>query len=623
MILEHWNGVFTSEWNKDYVEPLLPKMGDKVKIRLRHPKSYNPTAVWLRTLKDGSDHRVPMNALKPGSSFSWWEARVKLTESKLQYSFLIQLNDEFLFLTRQGVTHYAQTEDHDWVILADFDFPSWVTESVFYQIFPDRFRKGDPNLGVKTDEYSFGGARTIEMSWDRPPLDYQHGHCLDFFNGDLEGIRQSIAYFKELGVNALYLNPIFEARTTHRYDCTDYFAVDHHLGGNRALAQLSRSLHHHRLRFIVDVSINHVGCEHPWVRRALADKRNPEHKMFYFAKGKIMGWMGNPLLPQLNYKNKLVRKTILGKHGVVLFWLKTPYRIDGWRFDVGNNTGRRGKVQLGNKIFARVRQAIKKVNSEAYIIGEHWTDNISYLLGDQWDGAMNYFASLRPIRAFLGERDRFIQEDHYQPVWGKPLSGVEAASQIKQHFQRLPNPLQFLQFNLLGSHDIHRLHHSNPNLPESLYQAAFAFLFCLPGVPSLYYGDEVGIAGSPISNEECRYPMIWDRSKWDQTKFNFFKELIALRRRSLALQLGAWNFVFCDSATMVLMRWYNREAVLMVFNRHDQRRQLSLDLTNYGLKNLRAWEFWANRFDWKEDGQLVNLDLPPFQSALLLAEQEN
>lgn len=615
--------LFTSEWTRDYVDPLLPRLGDRVRIRLRHPRGLPVQAAWLRALRDGSDTRVDMALTRTKGPFAWWEATVTMTEPRLQYSFLVRLDGDYFFLTRRSVTRYAPTEDHDWVILADWDFPAWVPESVFYQIFPDRFRKGDPSVGVKTDEYSFAGGRTVAMAWDRPPLDYERGRCLDFFNGDLEGIRQSVPYFKELGVNALYLNPIFEARTTHRYDCTDYFNVDRHLGGNRALAKLTRRLHRHNMRIILDVSINHVGREHPWVQRALADRRNPERKMFYFSRGRIVGWMGNPLLPQLNYRNKQVRKAILGKHGVVRHWLRKPYFIDGWRFDVGNNTGRRGKVQLGNEIFARARKAIKRVNPEAYVIGEHWTDNISYLLGDQWDGAMNYFASLRPIRAFLGERDRFIEEGHFEPVWGRPLSGTEAAAQIVQHFTRLPNPLQYLQFNLLGSHDIHRLHHSNPRLPTPLYEGAWAFLFCLPGTPCLYYGDEVGIGGGAASNEECRYPMNWDRATWDRQRFAFFQKLIELRRRSLALQRGSWAFVHTDETCMALLRWLGREAVLMVFNRSPERRSLDWDPRPYGLGNVRPWEGLGTEVGLEARPEALHLDLPPHQSALLLAEVED
>ncbi len=623
MNLPEFRALFTSEWSSDYVNPLLPRMGDRIRLRLRHPAKLSVDSVWLRTIRDGGDTRLPMSRLKAQGRFTWWEAALEVSEPRIQYSFLVSLAGNYYFVTRRSVTRYAPTEDHDWVVLTDFDFPDWVPESVFYQIFPDRFRKGDPSLGVQTDEYSFGGGRTVAMSWDRPPLDYERGRCLDFFNGDLEGIRQSIPYFRELGVNALYLNPIFEARTTHRYDCTDYFNVDHHLGGNRALARLMKSLHQSRMRAIVDVSINHVGREHVWVRRALADRRNPERGMFYFEGGKIVGWMGNPLLPQLNYKNKLVRKTVYGRQGLVRFWLKKPFRIDGWRFDVGNNTARRGPVQLGNRVFAKVRKAVKKVNPRAYIIGEHWTDNISYHQGDQWDGAMNYFASLRPIRAFLGERDRFIQEDHYQAVWSAPLSGTEAAAMIEQHLCRLPNPLQFLQLNLLGSHDIHRLHHSNPNLADSLYQAAFAFLFCLPGVPCLYYGDEIGIAGGPRSNEECRYPMNWNRETWNLDRLEFFKQLIALRRRSTALQRGAWAFVHTDEATMALLRWHGREAVLMVFNRHQAERELELDLGPYALTEPKIWEPWSERFTFVFEEGKFRFQLSARQSALVLAQVDS
>lgn len=624
MRLDEWRHFFVSEWNRDFVEPLLPSLGDRVRIRLRHPRTDRVSAIWLRYQADGSDLRIPMQPKKGGEAFQWWEVSALMSESRLRYGFVAHLSDgTHLFITRGGVSSAPPTEERDWVILADFGFPDWVPESVFYQIFPDRFRKGNPALGVRTDEYSFAGGRTIAMAWDRVPLEYEQGRCLDFFNGDLEGIRIAIPYFRELGVNALYLNPIFEARTTHRYDCVDYFNVDRHLGGNRALERLSKALHRHQIRLIVDVSINHVGIEHPWVKRALADRRNPERKMFYFnSKGQIQGWMGLPLLPQLNYRNKTVRKTIWGKGGVVRYWLQKPYYLDGWRFDVGNNTGRRGQDQLGHKIFRKVRKAVKKVNPRAYILAEHWTDPAPYLQGDQWDAVMNYFGCLRPLRAFLGERDRFVGGDEFPPRMAPPLSGQELADQLERHLSRLPGPLVHLQFNLLGSHDIHRLHHFDRSLPRELYEGVVAFQFCLPGTPSIYYGDEIGLGGGCQSVEQCRYPMVWDRSRWDRERFQFYQALIELRRRSLPLQRGAWAFLHAGEQEVALLRWYQREAVLMVLNRSAEARSLSLSVGRFALKNPQSWSFWANHTSLMVTTDQWELQLAPQRSVLLLCETE-
>ncbi len=611
-----WTSFISSEWNLDYVEPLLPRLGDSVKIRLRHPDSAPVDQVWLRPILNGGDANIQMKDVKGSPGFRWWEAQLRIEEPHFQYSFLLLSEQSFFYYTRHSVTLYPQTEDHDWVLFADWDFPEWVPGSVFYQIFPDRFRKGDPTVGVRTDEYNYAGGKTIRMSWERKPLSWQQGHCLDFYNGDLEGIRQSISYFKELGINALFINPIFEGRSTHRYDSTDYFHVDRHLGGDEALIKLVKDLHKAGLKIILDVSVNHVGIDHPWVKRALADKRNPESKMFYkTSKGTLEGWYGSPTLPQLNYSSKLVRKYVYGLGGLVRHWLKKPFYIDGWRFDVGNFTARHGQTQLGNKIFRKIRKAVKKTRHDAYILGEHWMDNISFLQGDQWDGAMSYFASARPIRSFLGQRDPFVQREIHQPVPYQPTTGRILAEQIRQHLDRIPNPLLFLQMNLIDSHDVARVHNQKDNFQKELYEAAIALMFVMPGVPNIYYGDELALDGTIDTVEGCRYPMNWNETEWDHERKNFFKDLIQLRRNSQALSKGAWAILHADEFSMSLARWYRNESVICVINRNPHPQTTVLDTS---IINLTSVSDWKDKKIATLSHKNLSLNLGPFQGCLLL-----
>ncbi len=582
-----WEQTLCSEVNTDFVSNPYPRQYESITVALRMDRYAPVRDVWIRGLSDGISFRIKMDHPVLKGRFHYYHVELEMDTRCLRYRFEIETDHGFLYVTSKGVQSIPPVEDHDFVIIADFPNPEWVPGSVFYQIFPDRFRNGDPSVGVREGEYQYDGAETCELVWGSDPLEYDEGRCVDFYNGDLAGIEQSIPYFEEMCIDALYLNPIFRAKTNHRYDCIDYFHVDEHLGGDEALVQLMRSLHEAGMHAVVDVSINHTGIDHEWFRRAKTDPDSDEAGFYYrLPNGDYAYWLDVPTLPQLNYGSEALRKKIWkDPDALVRKYLKKPFDIDGWRFDVANQVGRRGSDQFCHEIWREIRKAVKEENRQAYIIGEHWEDALEYLMGDQWDGAMNYFASGRPLRMWMGELDRFLMHNWgHDPVKGRSITGYELQQAIEQHLSRLPNQMQFLQFNLIDSHDTPRLYHHDAVWDWDIYRGVILLLFSLPGAVSYLYGDEIGLRGHPRSVEGARYPMEWDRTRWNPDHTALYRRMGEIRHEYRDLfAYGAFRTLLAGREIYICARFLNDLAVVTVVNRSGSAGEIEIPVHQIGI----------------------------------------
>ncbi|MGC4001375.1 MAG: glycoside hydrolase family 13 protein [Anaeromyxobacter sp.] len=587
--LPTWLGSLAFDIAPDYVKPLCPALGEPLELSFRLWKEAPIRKAMLHCRLDGEYHNRAFSRAGDGRRFTTWTLPLTQREPELRFSLILDSDDGVFFVNRAGAGRFHPVADGDFVVLADQRPPLWFTEGSTYQIFPDRFHRARRSHGVKAGEYVFDGVATREMAWgDRPPS-YAEARCLDFYNGDLDGIRKKLPYLAGLGVRTLYLNPIFAARTIHRYDCIDYLHVDPHLGGDPALRRLTAAAHQAGLRVVLDVSINHTGSDHPWARAAAADPAAPEAGFYHRTpEGRLQGWWDVPTLPQLDYRSARLRKLVWeGKASAVRKWLRAPYAIDGWRFDVGDQTARRGPVQLGHEVFRGVRKAVKEENPEALIVGEAWQDPADYLRGDQWDGFMNYAACARPLRAFAGERDRYVDGTTPRPVVADfPLSGADTVAMIRAYYARLPHLAPYLAMNMLDSHDLYRLH-TFPALHEpGLYRGLVVAQFLLPGSPSVYYGDEVGLGGWPEDMEGVRLPMEWSERRWRPEFTGLYRPLVALRAREEALRLGALRFLHVDDDRILLGRFLGETAVLGLVSRAGAPAEITLDAALHGLAAL-------------------------------------
>ncbi|MDA3812470.1 MAG: glycoside hydrolase family 13 protein [Spirochaetaceae bacterium] len=617
-----WKESIHSEVNNIYMSNPSPVKGETVNISFRVFKNAPVKSAELRVVICGHSERIKMAISRSDSLFAWWTCELRISQDEMiHWHFLIHSNEGELFYTRASVETINPTEDHDFTLIPGFQSPDWVKSAVFYQIFPDRFFNGNESCNRKTDEYEFDDGKPKAMKWSDDPLEFPEGRCMDFFNGDLDGIRKKIPYLKELGVTAIFINPIFKAKTAHRYDCTDYFHVDEALGGDESLAELTESLHKEGMRLVVDVSINHTGSNHVWFKKALDDPGSREAK-YYFSDGKggFKCWWDVPTLPQLNYNAPELRETIInGDDALVKHWLRDPWKIDGWRFDVANQVGRRDDSQLGFQIWRDVRKAVKNENPQSYIVGEHWEDPIAYELGDQWDGAMNYFACGSPLRRWAGEAVRFeINGSDYPPRKSKKYTGYELEKMIRQHYDRIPSQVTGLQLNVLDTHDIHRFHHNRDIFDWEIYKGMIFLQFLLPGAPNIWYGDEVGLKGHADSVEGCRFPMEWSEENWNRQFLNLYKTMAHIKIEEDALQSGGYKVLKRDDKTFIYGRFNNEKVYIAILNKDKKRKSITFPLSVIGNCPV-VKEVFDNRI-FEVKGGLVTIGLKEKENLLLEAD---
>jgi len=418
--------------------------------------------------------------------------------------------------------------------------PDWVQDAIFYQIFPDRFAKSERNPA---------GNLPFEP-WDSPPT--AHG----FKGGDLYGVAEKLDYLKDLGITALYLNPIFASASNHRYHAFDYYAVDPLLGGNEAFKFLLDEAHKKDIRIVLDGVFNHAsrgfwqfhhvlecgdgspykdwfhfdlerlkGKKHwgaypgPSEQRALQHGENSLSAIGYGA------WWNLPALPKFNTNSPAAREFLLQ---VAEYWIK--FGIDGWRLDVATEID-------DDAFWQEFRNRVRAINPEAYIVAEIWHEAQRWLKGDQFDAQMNYEVT-KPAIAFFSNGNLDLKVLHQQSNYHGIHHSIDAhefANRIDHNLSLYKQDITYAQMNLLDSHDTPRYLSCVGNDKASL-KLAWLFMFTYPGAPCIYYGDEIGLDGQ--HDPDCRKSFPWDESKWDKNLLNFVKEAVALRNQNPALRRG-------------------------------------------------------------------------------------
>ena len=384
--------------------------------------------------------------------------------------------------------------------------PAWVKDAIFYQIFPDRF--------CRSAKYKAVGKF---VDWDTLPTRE------NMFGGNLAGICEKLEYIASLGVNAIYLCPIFKSNSNHRYHTVDYFEIDPVLGTLKDFDKLVKKAHKIGLRVILDGVFNH--CSRGFFQfNSLMElgKNSPYVDWFhvhgwplhaYSGKPNYDCWWGFPALPKFNTDNPDVREYLFS---VGEYWMKRG--IDGWRLDVPNEID-------DDSFWQEFRRRIKAINPEAYIVGEFWDEPSRWLKGDQFDGVMNY-PLRRAVLAYLFDE--------------KPIKLAEFAKRLRDAF---PAGRFGVPMNLLGSHDTIRL----ATLPCSNLQRvklALSILFFLPGAPCVYYGDEIGMEGGKDPDNRRTFPWGTLSDGRRSPIFRFLNELITLRNEERVLRDGKLEIAY-------------------------------------------------------------------------------
>ncbi len=405
--------------------------------------------------------------------------------------------------------------------------PAWVRDAVFYQIFPDRFRNGDPGTDPP-------GVRP----WGEPPT---RG---SFFGGDIPGILEKLDYLADLGITAFYLTPIFTAPSNHKYDAVDYFEVDPAFGGDAALRELVDSVHARGMRIILDGVFNHCSDQHPFFRDAMRNGRgSPYWEWFMITGDRVVQhpepnyacWAGVRVMPEWNHDNPAVRDYLLS---VVRHWIR-EYGIDGWRLDT---------VEYLPPDFVReVRRVAKEEDPEAYVLGEVMGIATAWFKHGALDGVMHYKLREALVRFIVEERS----------------DAAGFAAFARSLWRSYPEENSYSSYTLVGSHDKPRFLSLAGGDTRKLILAA-AFLFSFPGAPAIYYGDEIGLQG--WEDPDCRRCFPWDEKRWDRELHAVFRRLIALRRAHPALRRGAPRFLEARGRFLVLSRAVPGEEIVLALN---------------------------------------------------------
>lgn len=416
---------------------------------------------------------------------------------------------------------------------------------VVYQIFPERFAIGNGlSSAQKLAQPAYDLPRAKPCEWDElPSSDWARDQ---FYGGDLDGIRDKLDYLCDLGITGIYLTPVFASTSNHKYDATDFLQIDAMFGGDAALKRLLEAMHARGMALTLDAVLNHVSAQHPWFLAAQAgdaDKRD----WFYFTEdGRYQCWQDNQRMPELNLANAALRDALYRTPGsLVQHWLAQG--VDHWRFDVAQDVG----LKVAREMRAIVGARFPKAN----LLGELNGFAGSWFQGEPgFHGMMNYWYRTATLAWLQGDIDALqmnLAVRDARAAYG--LSGL------------------LCSWNMLSSHDTPRLRNSLPDARS--VRLAQLMQFTLPGVPLVYYGEEIGMEGG--ADPDCRRAMRWNEADWDQEQRAWVKQLIAMRQANPALQYGEVTVLGdrlagCNALVQLRHTDLPGEAALVVVNLSDQ-----------------------------------------------------
>jgi cyclomaltodextrinase len=534
------------------------KRGEVRECHALHGDRYQP---------QGKEQALKLNRIAWDQAFDYFEGIVPTKTRRIRYVFHMKGTDgtELYYGERgaaadrdaAGVFQFAYIAEQD-----RFVVPDWVHDAVVYQIFPERFHNGDP--GNDPDD---------TLPWNEPLTRWD---C--FYGGDLAGITQKLPYLEQLGINAIYLTPVFQSPTNHKYDTIDYYKIDPDFGDLAACKQMVEEAHKRGIRVIFDAVFNHCGDRFFAFQDVLEHGVNSKYADWFFIDSYPVvqkpaanyETFANNIhtMPKLNTKNPEVREYLLK---VARYWIDEA-GIDGWRLDVAN--------EVDHDFWRAFRKTVKEANPEAVIIGEIWHDSRAWLRGDEFDGVMNYL----------------FKEALYE-FFAKQSIGVRSFnSRLTQSRMIYSDQANASMFNLIDSHDTERFLTSceksgwgwgeEKRAVDRMKLAAF-FQLTYPGMAMIYYGDEVGMKGE--TDPHCRYPMVWEEKAQNGELLQLYKQLLALRKELPVLRRGGFAAWIEDElhSTYGYLRHDEEHTVAMLINNSPSAQTIPL------------------RLDWKKPGETV------------------
>ncbi|WP_169581830.1 MULTISPECIES: glycoside hydrolase family 13 protein [Microbacterium] len=561
-----------------YVSDAAPALGDVVRVRLRIPEGYGPLdAVRTRSNPDHEPEWTDARRIGTVDGWDWWEAPLTVRNPRHGYRWMLRHADGRVEWLNQTGLHRIETLDaEDFALVAYPAPPAWLNEAVLYQVFPDRFARSAQADTHPTPEWA------IPATWSDPVDPVMPARSQQFYGGDIQGIIDKLDHLVSLGVNLLYLTPVFPAESNHRYDASTFDRIDPLLGGDDAYVRLIEAAHARGIRVIGDLTSNHSGDSHEWFRAAYANPGAPEEEFYYFTdegNTEYVSWLGYASLPKFDWSSEeLRRRFVSGDDSVVAKWLNPPYNADGWRIDVANMTGRLGSVDLNAEVRQLLRETMLRINPDAILLGESTNDAASDLQGDGWHGAMTYPSFTRPLWGWLSEPTGTPYQDadgaEVTESWffGQPIGGIprytarEFADAVTRFTAGIPWRVRLGNMQPLDTHDTGRF---ATNAAPGAIPVAVGLSLTMPGLPVVFAGDEFGLTGA--DGEASRTPMPWGTESEPAVaeRIALYRDLIALRTAHPALQTGGFRWVHIDDDGVAFVRESADETLLVLAARGD------------------------------------------------------
>jgi alpha-glucosidase len=613
---------FFHDMTLDYLRPAEPDKNRKVDIRFRcrRAEASEIILVW-------KGERHPMTCLETSGEFDYYDASVNVGEEPASYFFEIEgMDGSFFYYDKRGAVTNIM-ESMNFRIYPGLSTPKWAKGAVIYQIFVERFCNGDKDNDVVTGEYSYYGRNVVKVDeWDRyPDPQYDFG---EFYGGDLQGVMDKLDYLKDLGIDAIYFNPLFVSPSCHKYDTQDYDHIDPHFGkivedGGSALdkdehdntkatkyikrvtdlrnlkasddlfAKLVSEAHKRGIKIILDGVFNHCGSFNKWMDReriyennkdyepgAFISKDSPYHDFFAFHgdswpyNTQYDGWWGYDTLPKLNYEgSKKLEEYILS---IGRKWVSPPFNADGWRLDVAADLGH--SQEYNHYFWKRFREEVKKANPDAIILAEQYGPAADWLRGDEWDTVMNYDAFMEPVTWFLTGMDK--HSDEFKPTRiGNAREFFDTMLYIGG--ENFTMPSLYTAMNELSNHDHSRFltrtsqkvgrsstlmaSSANTGISKPVMREAVMIQMTWPGAPTIYYGDEVGLCGFTDPDNRRTYP--W--GKEDLEMLEYHKKLIKIHKKYKEFTEGSIRELYADFNFIAYGRFNRTAASIVIINNNE------------------------------------------------------
>lgn len=567
---------------KNDVKTISLSYGDPFDWQHSHGKAH-----WVSSI-------VKMDKRYQTNAFDYYFIEVEPKDYRCKYAFIIESDEGIFFYGSKRMEKLEKIPTNDFSEGSFYDLsnyfnypylnkedlshtPDWVKDTVWYQIFLDRF---------------YSKTKNSKLPWGKLPVTNH-----EFYGGDILGVIEKLPYLKELGITGIYFTPIFEANSAHKYDTINYYKIDPQFGTNEQFGLLVKTAHKLGIKIVLDAVLNHCGWDHPYFQDVVKHGRNSIYaNCFYLDKDPIINFKidanGKPTyehnlrpnyrtfaytphMPKWNTSDPLTQKHLLGS---IEYWIKT-YDIDGWRLDVSN--------EISHDFLRLVKKISKEAKKDTFIFGENWDSSIPWLRGDQMDSVMNYDLSI-PLWQYFEDK----------------INLSELKDELINYTANTPKNVIKNMFNQLDTHDTVRMLHRLKENPNRL-KIAYLMMFASAGAPNIYYGSEVGLTGNhDPDNRRC---FNWDETSWNMDLRDFIKTLITLR-----IQYGAFtesDYHFIDDNTLSFIKMHKDHQLLFLIN--DQSESLNLKIDG---------KYTGKCFDLLTQNEFIlgdNISLKPFEYRIL------